>query len=153
MARHPRWVRRFVEGDDLDAVARAVAEAERVTSAEVRVHLDHRCAGDAMARAIELFERFGMHQTALRNGVLIYVAVQDRKLAVIGDTGIHERVGEAYWRDVVDLMVGHLREQRPGDGVLAAVREVGEALRRHFPRASDDRNELSDQVSFSDPDR
>jgi uncharacterized membrane protein len=153
MARHPRWVRRFIEGDDLDAIARAVAEAERVTSAEIRVHLDHRCAGDAMARAIELFGRFGMHHTALRNGVLIYIAVQDRKLAVIGDTGIHERVGAAYWQGIVDLMITHLRAERPRDGLLAAVREVGEALRRHFPRASDDRNELSDEVSFSDPDR
>jgi uncharacterized membrane protein len=153
MAKHPRWVRRFMEGDDLDAVGRAVAEAERVTSAEVRVHLDHRCPGDPMARAIELFGRFGMHQTALRNGVLIYLAVGDRKLAVIGDTGIHERVGDTYWRGVVDLMIAHLREQRPRDGLLAAVRDVGEALRRHFPRAPDDRNELSDEVTFSDPDR
>src|SRR5262245_46570192 len=153
MARHPGWVRRFMEGDDLDSVAQAVADAERVTSAEIRVHLDHRCAGDAMARAIELFGRFGMHRTALRNGVLIYVAVQDRKLAVIGDTGIHGRVGETYWRGVVDLMVAHLRAERPRDGLLAAVRDVGEALRRHFPRAPDDRNELSDEVSFSDPDR
>ncbi len=153
MPRHPRWVRQFMEGADLDAVARAVADAERVTSAEIRVHFDHRCGGDPMARAIELFGRFGMHQTALRNGVLIYIAVQDRKLAVIGGTGIHERVGQVYWRGVVELLVGHLRAERPRDGLLAAVRAVGEALCRHFPRSADDRNELSDDVSFSDPDR
>lgn len=137
---------------DLDAVARAVAEAERGTSAEIRVHLDDRCEGDPMARAITLFERLGMHRTTDRNGVLIYLAVTDRKLAVIGDRGIHERVGEAYWRGVVDTLVGHLREDRSRDGLLAAVRDVGAALGRYFPRRTDDRNELPDDVSLSDTD-
>jgi len=134
---------------DLEAVAQAVAEAERQTSAEIRVHLDHRCANAAMPRAIEVFERLGMHATAARNGVLIYVAVADRKLAVIGDQAIHERVGEPYWQEIVAAMLGHLREARPRDGLIEAVRGVGEALRSHFPRGRDDRNELSDDVSIA----
>ena len=95
MARHPRWVRRFMSEADLDRVARAVAEAEARTSAEIRVHLDARCPGDPMAQAVKVFERLGMHRTAERHGVLIYVAVGDRRLAVIGDTGIHERAGDS----------------------------------------------------------
>ena len=87
--------------DDLEAIAHAVRVAEGHTSAEVRVHLDHRCKGDALEKAVAVFERLGMHKTADRHGVLIYVAVTDRKLAVIGDRGIHERVGEDYWRRVV----------------------------------------------------
>ena len=134
---------------DLEAVAQAVAEAERVTAAEIRVHLDHRCPGAPMSRAILLFERLGMHATAARSGVLIYVAVADRKLAVIGDQGIHERVGDAYWQNVVAAMVVHLRASRPRDGLIEAVREVGEALRSHFPRRGDDDNELSDDVSIA----
>src|SRR6185436_9157204 len=97
MAVHPRWVRDFLSASDLDAVAAAVTAAEARTAAEIRVHLDHRCPGDPMARAVEIFERLGMHRTELRAGVLVYVAVADRKLAVIGDAGIHTRVGQAYW--------------------------------------------------------
>ena len=149
MPRHPRWVRSFMSEADLEAVARAVGEAERQTSAEIRVHLDHRCRGAAMPRAIEIFEALGMHATSAKNGVLIYVAVTDRKLAVIGDQGIHERVGEAYWQEIVASMLGHLREARPRDGLIDAVRGVGEALRSHFPRGRDDRNELSDDVSIA----
>src|SRR5256885_1014802 len=83
------------------AVRGAVARAEAGTSAEIRIHLDHACPGDPMARAVVVFERLGMHRTPERHGVLIYVAVTDRKLAVIGDEGIHARVGEAYWEQVV----------------------------------------------------
>jgi len=147
MGRHPRWVRRFMSQADLDAVARAVAEAEARTSAEIRVHLDARCPGDPMQQAVTVFERLGMHRTAERHGVLIYVAVEDRKLAVIGDTGIHARVGEEYWRGLVAAITSHLREERPRDGLVHAVRELGEQLGQHFPRRGDDTNELSDQLS------
>jgi uncharacterized membrane protein len=81
--------------------------------------------------------------------VLIYVAVTDRKLAVIGDQGIHERVGEDYWRRVVAAVTDHFRNERPRDGFLHAVGDVGEMLARHFPRRPDDRNELTDEVSIS----
>jgi uncharacterized membrane protein len=149
MARHPRWVRKFLSDEDLAAIAGAVREAEGRTSAEIRVHLDHRCKGDALEKAVAVFERLGMHKTADRNGVLIYVAITDRKLAVIGDQGIHERVGEDYWRRVVTVVTEHFRNARPRDGFLHAVGEVGEMLARHFPRRPEDRNELSDQVSIS----
>ena len=89
-----------------------------------------------------------MHRTAGRHGVLIYVAVADRKLAVIGDQGIHERVGEAYWQRLVADVLAHFRGERPRDGFLHAVGEVGAALRQHFPRDPDDRNELRDDVSI-----
>lgn len=147
MAKHPRWVRTFLSEADLDAIARAVAEAEARTSAEIRVHLDHRCPGDPMARAIAVFERLGMHRTADRSGVLVYVAIADHKLAVIGDEGIHSRVGDDYWRALVEAIVRHLASERPRDGFVHAVGEVGAALARHFPRRPDDRDELSDHVS------
>ena len=149
MAVHPRWVRDFLSASDLDAVAAAVAGAEARTAAEIRVHLDHRCPGDPMARAVEVFERLGMHRTDLRAGVLVYVAVADRKLAVIGDVGIHARVGQPYWDGLVARILEHLQDERPRDGLTDAVREVGASLATHFPRRPDDRNELSDRVSLS----
>ncbi len=148
MERHPRWVRQLMSEADLEAVTRAISEAEAGTSAEIRVHLDHRCPGDPMTRATAVFERLGMHRTSGRNGVLIYVAIAHRKLAVIGDQGIHARVGEVYWQRLVADVLAHFRKERPRDGFLHAVGEVGAALRQHFPRDPDDRNELRDAVSI-----
>jgi uncharacterized membrane protein len=148
MARHPRWVRQFMSDADLEAVRRAITEAESGTAAEIRVHLDHRCPGDAIARATLVFERLGMHRTAGRHGVLIYVAISHRKLAVIGDQGIHVRVGGTYWQGLVTDVLAHFRDKRPRDGLLHAVAELGAALHQHFPRDPDDRNELSDEVSI-----
>ena len=150
MPRHPRWLRGFASDTDLDAVTEAVSHAERGTAAEIRVHLDHRCTGDAMARAIAVFERLHMHRTADRAGVLLYLAVDDHKVAVIGDTGIHQRVGQGYWDELVARVIGHLREGRPREGLVGAVAELGAALATHFPRRRDDRNELSDRVSLDD---
>ena len=149
MARHPKWVRALLSDEDLEAVARAVAEAEGRTSAEIRVHLDHSCPGDALPRAIKVFERLGMHKTTERNGVLVYISVTDRKLAVIGDKSIHERVGDAYWRGVVDAVRETMRQRQVRDGLIHALAEVGTALARHFPRRPGDKNELSDDVSIS----
>jgi uncharacterized membrane protein len=148
MGRHPRWVRRFMSEADLEAVARAIGLAEAGTSAEIRVHLDHGCPGDPIARATAVFERLGMHRTEERNGVLIYVAIAHRKLAVIGDQGIHERVGDAYWQRLVSDVLAHFRTEHLRDGFLHAVVELGATLSQHFPRSPDDRNELRDEVSI-----
>lgn len=123
-----------------------------LTSGEIRVHLERRLpwrTRDALARAQALFHRLGMHRTQHRHGVLIYVALASRKLAVIGDEGIHARVGDEHWAGVRDRMVERLRGGRPRDALVGAVEEVGRELARHFPRARDDRNELSDDVSAS----
>ena len=149
MPRHPKWVRAFLSDDDLEAVKRAVAEAEGHTSAEIRVHLDHACPGDALQRAIKIFERLGMHKTAHRNGVLVYISVTDRKLAIVGDKGIHERVGEEYWQGLVAGVLERMRQQGPRDGLVHALAEVGRALGHHFPRRPGDKNGLSDEVSIS----
>jgi uncharacterized membrane protein len=152
--KHPRWTQALFSHADLEAIAAAVAAAERQTSGEIRVHLERRLppgvpAGDALARATEVFTRLGMHTTADRNGVLIYLADDDHKLAIAGDTGVHARVGDEYWRRIRDAMVERLRRGESRDAVLHAVGEVGEVLRRFFPRRPDDRNELSDRVSLS----
>jgi uncharacterized membrane protein len=149
MARHPRWVRDLLTEADLEAVRRAILEAEASTSAEIRVHLDHRCPGDPMARAVAVFEGLGMHKTAERHGVLIYIAIADRKLAVIGDRGIHERVGDQYWPELVAAVTSHFRDERPRDGLVHAVGELGQVLRQHFPRRPDDVDELGNEVSIA----
>jgi uncharacterized membrane protein len=151
MAGHPRWVQRVFSAGDLQAVAGAIAAAERGTSAEIRVHLEHRlprrAGGDALARARRVFEDLGMHGTAQRNGVLVYLALADHRLAVVGDDGIHARVGDGYWTRLRDLLVARLREGRAREALVEAIVEVGRVLGQHFPRGPDDVNELSDEVS------
>ena len=152
--RHPRWAEHLFKAEDFTAMADAVRAAEATTSAEIRVHLERRVhrlplqRPDALRRARRVFAHLGMHLTAERYGVLIYLAVEDRKLAIVGDEGIHRHVGDAYWETVRDLMIARLREGRALEAVMAGVAEVGRVLARHFPRRPDDRNELSDQVSI-----
>lgn len=154
MVKHPRWTHALFSDADLEAIAAAVAAAEGETSGEIRVHLERRLpgggpGGDALARATEIFTRLGMHTTDEHNGVLIYLAVDDHKLAIAGDAGVHARVGDEYWQRIRDAMVERLRRGEARAAVVHAVSEVGQVLRRFFPRRPDDRNELSDRVSLS----
>ena len=152
--RHPHWAQRLFGEADFAAITEAIARAEAGTSAEIRVHLErrvHRLPGqrpDALRRARKVFAHLGMHLTAEHHGVLIYLAVADRKLAIVGDEGNHARVGDQYWATVRDQMVAKLREGHPLDAVLTGVADVGHVLAEHFPRRPDDKNELSDHVSL-----
>ncbi|MBI4247730.1 MAG: TPM domain-containing protein [Candidatus Rokubacteria bacterium] len=136
-----------------EAVTAAIHHAEAGTSGEIRVHLERRfprgAAPDPLARAREVFLALGMQRTVRRSGVLIYLAVDDRKLAILGDQGVHARVGDAYWERLRDLMVARLRAGRALDAVLEAVGEVGRVLGEHFPRRPDDTDELPDRLSTS----
>jgi uncharacterized membrane protein len=148
MGRHPGWVSRHLSQDDLDAIARAVADAEQLTSGQVRVHLEERCPGDPLAHAAEVFQRVGMDRTRCRNGVLLYLALEDHRFAVLGDVSIHERVGPGFWDSVRDALGAELRAGRMRAGIVAAVLEIGRVLGEHFPDRPDDVNELSDSVSL-----
>lgn len=149
---HPRWVRALFSDDDLEAIAAMVAEAERHTSGEIRVHLERRLprATDALTRATQVFTRLEMNATAERNGVLLYLAVENRSLAIVGDQGVHARVGDEYWQRVRDAMVARLRAGANRDAVVQAVTDVGLVLQKFFPRRPDDRNELTDEVSLGE---
>ena len=157
MARHTSWTRRFLSEAVFDAITRAIKTAEARTSAEIRVHLERRVprrllvgrAPDAVTRAHHVFQRLGMHRTAERHGVLVYLAVEDRRLAVVGDEGIHTRVGDPHWHRVRDLMVERLKSNAPREAIERAVEELGRALAAHYPRRPGDENELSDEVSVS----
>jgi uncharacterized membrane protein len=156
MPRHPKWARRFLSDTDFDAITRAIKTAEARTSAEIRVHLERRVPRrffrrrpDVLSRAQRVFRRLGMHKTAERHGVLVYLAVEERRLAVVGDEGIHGRVGDRHWNRVRDLMLEKLRENAPRQALERAIEELGQALAEHYPRRPDDRNELSDEVSVS----
>jgi len=90
-----------------------------------------------------------MEQTAARNGVLVYVAWKDRQLALLGDKGIHEKVGNAFWYEKVKEILSHFNRSDYAGGLSEIVREIGEALRKHFPYdGNSDKNELPDDIVF-----
>lgn len=154
MLGHPRWVRGTFSRADLDAIVAAVRDAERRTAAEIRVHIERRVAQgrrgphDAMVRARDVFAALKMHETVLRAGVLIYLAVEDHTLAIVGDEGIHARVGAGYWEGIRDHMIARLRGGVACVAVVQAVAEVGAVLAREFPRRPDDVDELPNEVSL-----
>lgn len=134
---------------DEERIVSAIREAEARTSGEIRVYIESRCRFvDPVDRAMELFFSLGMDRTQDRNGVLLYLAMKDRQLAVFGDEGIHGRVGSAYWNEEVAKMLSAFRGDRKVDGLVTIVRDIGEALVTHFPFQKDDRNELPDNLVF-----
>jgi uncharacterized membrane protein len=131
-------------------IVAAIQSAERQTSGEIRVFVESRCKFvNPLDRAAEVFAGLKMEQTAARNGVLVYVALKDRQLALCGDKGIHEKVGDAFWSEQVKLILSHFNKANYADGIAGVVREIGEALGKHFPYDKDtDKNELPDDIVF-----
>jgi len=89
-----------------------------------------------------------MHQTALRNGVLIYLATDDHQFAIIGDAGIDQKVPEDFWESTKDMMLDSFRKGDYVSGLIAGIEKAGEQLGRYFPRRSDDVNELPNDIYF-----
>lgn len=134
---------------DQQRVVAAIRAAEQTTSGQIKVHVEARCrGGDAYHRAAELFHRLGLERTRARNGVLLYVAVRDRKFALIGDSGIHEEVGSAFWHEAVARMRTAFQSGDLGAGLVGAISAVGERLAKRFPHHAGDPNEIPDDISF-----
>lgn len=131
---------------DNDRIVAAIADAERRSSGEVRVHVTHRRPEDIEARARRRFELLGMTKTAERNGVLFYIAPALRRFQILGDVGIHEKCAAEFWKDVAAEMEESFRRGEFTEGILRGVGKVGEVLAAHFPRSSVDRDELPDAI-------
>jgi uncharacterized membrane protein len=127
----------------------AVKEAEMETSGEVRVHIESSLKGEVLDRASWLFKKLGMHKTAERNGVLFYLAVNDRKFAIIGDAGINAKVPPGFWDDISELLKKNFKEGKFTEGLSEGILLAGEHLKKHFPHRPDDVNELPDEISFN----
>lgn len=138
----------FLSEADRQRVSAAIRAAETRTSGEIRVHLEDHIEDDVLDHAAFVFEELDMHKTKDRNGVLIYVSVSDRKVAVIGDKGINERVPENFWNDVLGVLRSHFAAGTRADGICEAVAMVGEKLVAFHPHQRDDRDELSNDVSI-----
>jgi uncharacterized membrane protein len=136
-----------------EEILAAIAQVEGETSAEVRVHLEPTIRKYELRWFAErTFERLGITKTALRNGVLLFLAAEEQNFIILGDKGIHERVGDEYWESIVARAGDEFRRGAFTEGIVSAIREVGAKLKEHFPRSADDVNELPDDLSVGDSD-
>jgi uncharacterized membrane protein len=126
----------------------SVKEAEKATSGEIRVHIETKCSGEVLDRAAWIFKKLAMHNTAERNGVLFYLAVSDKKFALIGDAGINAKVPAGFWDETKELLQKNFREGKFTEGLSEGILLAGKQLKTHFPYSKDDVNELSDEISF-----
>jgi len=127
-------------------VVAAIGAAEAKTSGEIRVLISRQLAPEPVAIAQREFERLGMTKAAARNGVLIFLAPTSRTFAVIGDTAIHEKCGESFWRILAATMESHFKRGEFTDRLVHAIERAGALLGEHFPRSPDDKNELPDAI-------
>ncbi len=137
----------FTDTEKQQVIA-AIKAAELDTSGEIRVHIEKDCSEDVMDRAAFLFKKLKMHETKLRNGVLFYLAVEDKKFAILGDGGINARVPEGFWDKIKETMTRYFKEGDFVTGLTRGIAMSGEQLKAHFPYQSDDVNELPDDISF-----
>lgn len=138
----------FFSTEQQRQIVEAIKTAELNTSGEIRVHVENHCKGDILDRSVMVFNTLKMDKTAARNGVLIYLAVTDKKFAIIGDESINVLVEHDFWNDVKDEMSRHFREGDFTGGVVNGILRVGEKLKAFFPYQNDDVNELPDDISF-----
>ncbi len=136
--------------NDKNRILEAIQDAEKQTSGEIRVHADSKCSGDPIQTAISHFERLKMHETKDRNGVLIYIATRDRKLAIIGDQNINEKVSSDYWETTKNNLITAFKKGEYVNGITVAIADVGEKLKAHFPYLSDDTDELANDLSIGE---
>ncbi len=140
----------FFSQTEKDSIALAIQKAEQRTSGEVRIYVESRCKYvNPVMRAKELFQALNMFETAERNGVLVYVAMKDKQLAIYGDEGIHQKVGADFWNAEVSKMLQLFNKHDYALGIATIIEEIGEALTLHFPYdAAGDKNELSNEIVF-----
>jgi uncharacterized membrane protein len=127
-------------------VVAAIAAAESRTSGEIRILVAREKAEEPVLAAEKHFERLGMTRTAARNGVLIFLAPKSHTFAIVGDTGVHARCGEAFWQNVAASMEQHFRSGEFTDGLVNGVQRAGDLLAEHFPRDPGDKNELPNHI-------
>lgn len=137
----------FLSKDEEEEIIQAIRTAELNTSGEIRVHIEKTSKTDAFNRALEVFHYLKMDNTKAQNGVLIYVAVQDKTFVIYGDKGINDVVPGDFWNSTKDIMQSHFKSGRFKQGLVEGILKAGNALETHFPWHHGDTNELANEIS------
>ncbi|MFY8111025.1 MAG: TPM domain-containing protein [Flavobacterium sp.] len=137
----------FLTKEEESAIVEAIRVAEKNTSGEIRVHIEATTSLDAYDRAMEVFHELNMDATELQNGVLIYLAVNDKTFVICGDKGINDVVAPDFWDCTRDVMVSQFKLGNYKQGLIDGILNAGEQLKKYFPWQEGDTNELSNEIS------
>lgn len=140
-------VEQFLTMEEEQEIVQAILEAERNTSGEIRVHIEASTKIDHFSRAQQIFHFLKMDNTKEENGVLLYVAVDDKKFVIYGDSGIDRAVPKGFWDTTRDTIADHFIKGDFKQGIIAGILSAGKELKAHFPWDYNDTNELSDEIS------
>lgn len=140
---------KFFTKSEEDVIIHAIQKAEAKTSGEIRVHIDSKLEGDVLKEGRAIFFQLKMQETELRNGILILIAPKEQKFAIIGDEGIHQKVGDDFWQAEKDLLQTYFRAHKYQEGICEAIERIGSKLEQYFPFQKDDINELPDDISYA----
>ena len=142
--------KKFFSQQENDRIVHSIQDAEKQTSGEIRIFVESRCKYvEPLDRAAEIFAKLQMEKTELRNGVLFYVAIKDKQLAIFADSGIHTATGQDHWNNVVQQILSVFSKESVVSGITTTITKIGDALKSHFPYDKDvDKNELPDEIIF-----
>ena len=137
----------FLTKEEEQAIVEAIGNAEKATSGEIRVHIEKTTSLAPLDRALEVFYNLKMNETKEQNGVLIYLAVEDKTFAICGDKGINDVVAEDFWDNTKNIMGNHFKSGNFKQGLIDGVLEAGDQLKKYFPYQENDTDELSNEIS------
>ena len=140
----------FLTKEEEQEIVEAIRMAEKETSGEIRVHIENTTSKVPFDRALEVFHELGMDATELKNGVLIYIAANDKKFVICGDKGINDVVPSDFWNTTKDVMASHFKNGNFKQGLIDGITKAGEQLQKYFPFENGDTNELSNEISLGE---
>lgn len=140
-------IEEFLTQEEEAEVVAAIRQAEKKTSGEIRVHIEKTSKVDIWERAMEVFHLLKMDNTKQNNGVLIYVAIDDRNFVIYGDKGINDVVPPDFWETTKDAIVAQFKKGNFKQGLIDGILRAGKELQEHFPWDEGTQNELSDKIS------
>jgi uncharacterized membrane protein len=140
--------KKLISSDNELRLLKAIELAELKTSGEIRIHIEKTCKADVIETAKKKFKHLNMHQTKDRNGILFYLAINSKSFAVWGDEGIHQKVKDDFWKSITDSAIYYFKQNDLITGIEKAVEMCGEKLKLHFPIEENDKNELSNDISY-----
>lgn len=140
-------VENFLSTEEEKKIVEAIQKAEKMTSGEIRVHIDKHTEKNQLERAQEVFYLLKMNETKEKNGVLFHISIENKGFSIIGDEGIDQKVPQNFWNEVKDMVILNFKEKRFTEGLIKGIQMTGELLHHYFPYQKDDLNELPDEIS------
>lgn len=141
------YIEDFLTEQEEQEIIEAIRLSESETSGEIRVHIEQKCDIDVYERALDVFHLLKMDNTIQQNGVLIYVAVDNKAFVIFGDQGINNIVGADFWNSTRDKIASQFKSGHFKEGLIDGITEAGKVLSAHFPWEHGDRDELDNTIS------